>query len=383
MIDKTQSQTIDLLRFPLAVFVVLIHTTTLQLAPLNEVDFPLLSETGIYHIVEIILQRALTIIAVPTFFLMSGFLFFQKLNNWNWSIYKSKMQSRFKTLLIPYLCWITISYVLTTNFTELFDIVSNGTPSEAFTAIRRSIRRAYWDGLVTYPKFPNLIGITEEMPYPLIAPLWFLRDLMVVMVFSPVIYFYLKKTKYWGLLILAACHLTGVWPILHGFSITAFFYFGMGAYLAINDLSIVEVARKLKYIALPMALITLCLLTYFCSGETYVGTRVIPFYILSGVWSAIWISSSLISRNIVKPNRFLVSSCFFIYALHNAPYECDYTLSYEIYNFLFSLLSGIPHIDLLLYILSACATITICLMVFWIIQRISPRLSALLTGMRG
>lgn len=72
---KLQSATIDLLRFPMAVAVVMIHMNP-HVMPLGEADFPLLSGDGLYNVVALGISHVLSRIAVPVFFLISGLLFF-------------------------------------------------------------------------------------------------------------------------------------------------------------------------------------------------------------------------------------------------------------------------------------------------------------------
>lgn len=172
--DKIDSKTIDLLRFPLAVFVVLIHTNpTLELKALNEATFPLLSGTGIYNLIEISLKSVITVIAVPVFFIISGYLFFQKLNIWNWDTYKIKIRTRMRTLFIPYICWIALSFMCTALIPTIKDLVNGNSISDFFSLInehRISFIGSFWDGIIEHGKFPNWIGMAGESSYPLIVP---------------------------------------------------------------------------------------------------------------------------------------------------------------------------------------------------------------------
>ena len=97
--DDLQSQVIDWLRFPLAVAVVFIHSfgnPPVEDISLLQID-PLTGE-NLFHWVRICLSHVATHIAVPTFFVISGYLFFRKVDNWNMQVYRKKMKSRFHTL---------------------------------------------------------------------------------------------------------------------------------------------------------------------------------------------------------------------------------------------------------------------------------------------
>ncbi len=75
--DVLQSRTIDLLRFPMAVMVVFIHMNPV-VVKWADADFSLISGNGLYNLLGILISNILTHMAVPTFFLISGFLFFLK-----------------------------------------------------------------------------------------------------------------------------------------------------------------------------------------------------------------------------------------------------------------------------------------------------------------
>ena len=84
--EALQSQAIDLLRFPLAIAVIFIHMNP-AVTPILTAEFPLLSGHGILNIIQIALSRVLSSVAVPCFFLISGFLFFNNFREWNWDRY--------------------------------------------------------------------------------------------------------------------------------------------------------------------------------------------------------------------------------------------------------------------------------------------------------
>lgn len=100
-----QSQTIDLLRFPLIIAVVFIHNTGL---PSNYV-IPVLGTDSFYTCLSIynkvFFSHVLAHIAVPIFFFISGYLFFIKTPILTKEIYIDKLKKRWNSLVIPYLLW--------------------------------------------------------------------------------------------------------------------------------------------------------------------------------------------------------------------------------------------------------------------------------------
>ena len=125
---KVQSEAIDLLRFPLAIMVLFIHMNP-SVINLLDADFSLFSGYGIYNVIGILLSHVLTHIAVPTFFFISGFLFFVNFMEWSWDGYKKKMKSRVKTLLIPYMLWNAIPFLILV-LAMVAGVVIKGNPNE-------------------------------------------------------------------------------------------------------------------------------------------------------------------------------------------------------------------------------------------------------------
>lgn len=105
-ISSFDSQVIRTLRFPLVCLVVIIHSFSfIKGWQIEQLDMTSLNGTDVYSLFCISLSMTLAHIAVPTFFVISGYLFFQGFGIWDWRLYRSKINKRIYTLLIPYLVW--------------------------------------------------------------------------------------------------------------------------------------------------------------------------------------------------------------------------------------------------------------------------------------
>ena len=93
-----QSRVIDVLRFPMIVGVVLWHSFFEGIMGL---DIPIQDTDISYYFFFI--SRILASVAVPLFFYFRVSLFFR--TAFSVDVYKKKLKSRIKTLLIPYLFW--------------------------------------------------------------------------------------------------------------------------------------------------------------------------------------------------------------------------------------------------------------------------------------
>ena len=97
----SQFDVIRWLRFPMIVLVTYAHSYGHVAEGFNL----LVSDWSTYEFLKLLVSQTLVKVAVPVFFIMSGYLFFANVEEWNMQVYKSKMLRRAKTLLLPYLVW--------------------------------------------------------------------------------------------------------------------------------------------------------------------------------------------------------------------------------------------------------------------------------------
>ena len=106
-----QFKVFDWLRFPLIVGVVFIHCFGKPF-DFDAIDFANLSAMDYYNLFRVAISRVLTHICVPVFYLISGYLFFIRLEKWDNSVYLNKLKKRSKSLLIPFLIWNSFAIIL-------------------------------------------------------------------------------------------------------------------------------------------------------------------------------------------------------------------------------------------------------------------------------
>lgn len=97
-----QSRILDKLRFPLACMVVVIH------CKINQGGWVLpqwsnFTYSDLSVVIQILFSTILSGIAVPMFYLMSGYFFFYKIDVFDSNVYRAKLKKRISTLLVPYL----------------------------------------------------------------------------------------------------------------------------------------------------------------------------------------------------------------------------------------------------------------------------------------
>ena len=111
MSPDIQYKVFDWLRFPLIVGVVLIHSFGKPF-DYEALDFYHLSGMDYYNLFRVSISQVLTHVCVPTFYFISGHLFFNGLEFWDKTRWIKKVKRRIKTLLVPFLIWNTISIII-------------------------------------------------------------------------------------------------------------------------------------------------------------------------------------------------------------------------------------------------------------------------------
>lgn len=206
--NSALSLTIDWLRLPCAIAVVFIHCFGPIELNLVDVHSEPLSMWAIFNYVRIFFSNILPVFAVPIFFMLSGFLFFYKIDKFDVYKYKQKVKSRFRTIFVPYLLWIIlyISFLLSLNLIKGY-INGDKSLSDLWNIVVIFFQdnggmKIFWNSCVWGQNYINILGKEMLLSGPILIPLWFLRDLMVVILFTPLIYIYIKKLKSYGIILL-------------------------------------------------------------------------------------------------------------------------------------------------------------------------------------
>ncbi|BEG97931.1 acyltransferase [Bacteroides sedimenti] len=349
--DELQSKCIDFLRFPLIVGVVFIHAygqvITLQADGLH---YP------VFHYVREMISSVIGQTAVPLFFFISGFLFYYN-SILTTDDYKRKLKSRMRTLLIPYLFWNLL--VLAFNYT------AQHIPATAalFSGNHKAISE--------YAPVDFLNAFWDE---PISGQFWFIRDLMMMVILTPLLKWLLVKLKHYSLFLFGilwffdiSIHVPGVGP-------KALFFFSAGAYFSINRLNLVDCFKqffRLTLILYPLVVI----------GATLTSGQPVSFYLvqlnrLLGVVFFFNLTAYFLEQNKITCSGFLATASFFVFAAHEP-------LQSLLRKSLHKVLQPQSDVMLvLLYILVPVTVVCITLGTYFLLRKYLPRFAALITGGR-
>lgn len=227
----------------------------------------------------------------------------------------------------------------------------------------------------------NWLGKNLRATGPIDLPLWFLRDLIVVTILTPVIYYAIKTLKILLIGILFLAYVSRVWTLLPGLDIITVFYFTTGAYFALNKINIVYFVNKYKLIFVPFCFITLVATTIFDGPITVIGHNIYPFFVCSGVFTAFYVASLCVTKRSIKPNKLLVSSCFFIYAIHWVNFPIIGSPLTFTSTVLHSIIPSNTYIkEILCYLISPFLTAYLCILLLEILRQLFPKLTLYFSG---
>lgn len=218
-LSNKESRIISECKVVLIIMVIFIHT---NLAPDSSRDIA--SYTWCYTYLYNLLG-----ISNPLFFLISGFLYFS-CDRFDLTTYKRKTKRRIRSLLIPYFIWNTIYLLLFTIGGYIFPSLKG---SVDISITNMDIRNIYEPYICCYGS-----GLDS---YPIDSPLWFIRNLFLISLFTPVIH-KICRLKRWSVLIIMALHFL-LSPLGNMVQWTVVF-FCLGAYMAIHRISFINVSRR-------------------------------------------------------------------------------------------------------------------------------------------
>lgn len=352
MLDKLSyqklSRSIETLRFPLILLIICLHcyTSTSAVTRGHDIYFRLIYPVSLW----------MGETGVPAFFFISGLLFF-----YSKKTFLQKIESRFHTLLIPYLFFnalILCGYLCLMHFGK--SIIILGKDLADYTLI--DYIRAFWDR-----------GVWDHgNGSPMLCPLWYIRNLMILVIISPIIFYIVKYTKllfpvFFGLL----------WINAHdsAYTFQSLTMFSLGAYFSICDKNPIEVFDK--YMRLFVSAFLFLAFVDFLHLFVPVPFA-LPFHRLSLVTNTFFCISFLgefLYRHHLY-SSFLSKSAFFVFCIHY-PFVTNLRPIFTMINGQ----SDIIHV--FLYFGAVIGVTIVCVLVFVLLKRMMPGLVNVVTGNRG
>jgi hypothetical protein len=341
---------IKFLRLPLIIGIVTLHSTIKAVGYADQFFQTFISETWGGS-------------GVPFLFIISGFLFFR---NFNLSLnsYLEKLKSRFWTLLVPYLFWNLALLAMV--------IIILNIPATS------SLIQGHYKEYIKDYSFANIIDclIGYRNSYPIAYHFWYVRDLIAMVILSPVFLLVARKIPYLGLALLVA-----PWVLELQLGFINIYWVGpvcfyLGCLIAVQKLDLTWLNRRKKLIIgiyLAMAVVLAIMRTSEIEILFY------PFQCCTRIVGAmaIWCASDLVPGKLQKVCLNLSGLAFFVYAAH----EPTVTAFKEVFERVSKTPNSITVMVHYLLILTLASLVTLA--AGSLLQRYTPKFFQVITGARG
>lgn len=309
---------LDWLRFPLAVAVVFIHGFgNPPLCTSCVLENPC-AQDSVFAIFRVLFSRSFPSYAVPLFFVISGYLFFYQMTGWSWEDYGRKLKRRTRRLLAPYLSWILL-YALHLSPKTLKGVLTGACPLSVLVARFQELGgwHIFWDSHV-FGHTHSLLLTEVYSTGPLLAPFWFVRDLMVLVLFAPLIYQLLKRLGGMLVAVVAICHIANVWIPISGFSSSSTLWFLLGAYFSVKEKDMLPVTVRFKWSSMVVAVLLLLPHVWMTvdAPSDFIKRLVATIYDLAAMTAVVGFVEMRFRKGRAQERPVLSKSSFFIYASH-------------------------------------------------------------------
>lgn len=341
------SEAICWLRFPLIFFIILLHCfSVVQLEGNHDTYFKVvypfslwIGETG-----------------VPGFFFISGFLFFLSKKS-----YTQKLQTRFQTLVIPYVLWNAILLVC------YLSVYAAGHPLEINHKQMNDFElldylRLFWDR----GSFDNGNFV------PLLCPFWYIRNLVIMCILSPLFYYLIK---YVGELFLI---LTTSWWLVtlnNAFIPQTILFFCLGAYFSIHDMNPLKLIVTNKRLFLVLfGCFAFADISLHTEWSAPFGLQIHRFALIFNIPALLLLADWCVSRGI--DSKLLPNAAFIVFAVH---YPIVVILRKVCAS---KFVDASDSIHILLFFLCVVTATLLSLSIYWLLDRFIPRAKNILSGNR-
>lgn len=362
--DTAISKTITALRWPLAALVILDHYFRLQL-----IDGSLassLNDSQTISTIEAFIISFLKNYPVPVFFFISGYLLY--LGDSPRANYVMKLKKLPRGILLPYIFWIV--------FALLESLISGLSQGESLkTALQIPDGGRYMPGIMKW-----LITSFVGLPWPANLPLWYVRDLALIILVSPVLHISLKFSKGWLVVLLGILFVTSNSDNLGIRLSTGLFFFSAGYWLRYTGCDILRLSKSLF---IPAITIYIAGASYYfldyditvdnSTGMPWINCLMKNLAVISFLPIAFHLVSRAVASGWVKASPFLASASFFIYVTH-------YPIKHTIIHLSEMLSGGGGTNGLLTLTLASVATPLILTAIYFMLKKQFPTFMRIIDG---
>lgn len=310
LINVDFSKRIACLRFILVVLVVFIHSkfdqSTIDFADGSmQISFPLY-----VNVIQMIFTEILGGVSVPLFFVISAYLFFAKSKST-----KENVKSKFKSIVVPYIFWTILTIFL-------YFAAQSFSFSRNYFSKPENIIRSWHFSDFAQAFFARKTSYLDYY-HPLVYQFWYLRNLLIFMIFSPLIKFLAGRfplSYFCAVLTATLLRIAGVFPDPL-WIFPALFYFSLGFYVVNHIQKFLDFLDSVRWKDFAFAYILFAALSMFLSFTENSASAVVSFLRTNFTILLFIKLAGNLSKNedVFKKLSALSAYSFWIYAAH-APF---------------------------------------------------------------
>ncbi|MDK9705701.1 MAG: acyltransferase [Desulforhopalus sp.] len=356
-LSTEESVRLRILNFPLIIGVVYIHAFSISIDYAGE-------RLGVEHVnyltefVRLFISQGLARIAVPLFFLMSGYFFFLGFT-WSWQGYVQKLTVRIKTLLAPYLFWTSL----------IFAVSFLGHSSPAVAAYFPEFKQLL-DNFSVYVLLNSMFGLTWV---PEAYHFWFIRDLIYLMVLSPLIVVVLRYAAWPFFIAIFWLWITANWSIYTP-DVVGVLFFSFGGYMGMKRKSLFILDRYGAWFVAAYIIILAVDVIWYTAPFNLCLHRC---GIVVGLVATLFITKRILAhKRLTDSLLWLSGSSFFVYAAHEPLLGIIRTIAFQ-----YSPVQ-LPYTMLLIYLLVPLAVIASLVWLHNVLGACFPNALKVVTGGR-
>ena len=300
IISEETSMRITSLRFLLAMFVVFIHNNLDVDTAINYYHLDFVEPVVITYF-KMLVCKVLGGAAVPLFFFFAGYLQFRKKDT-----YLVLLKKKSKSLLAPYVIWTIIAilfYFIGQSIPRLGSYFQNE------NNIVRNWKLLDWVNLFWAHRTDG--GLRS----PLVYQFWFVRNLIVLIILSPLLKYLGKRVPFIVIITTYLCYLNGLYIGLG----TGLFFYMCGYFFVEYNIDFFSLSDSISWLEFTLLLL-LEMIILIVFGER------IKLFGLETIISCIFflkLSAKIIAKpKLFSVSKYLASFSFFLYAIH-APFIID------------------------------------------------------------
>ena len=299
IIDEETSKRITSLRYPLMVLIIFLHNSQ-EVTNFGDysvaADIPLVVKG-----IKFFFLDCMCPIAVPLFFFFSGFLLFSEVYS-----FKQLIHKKCRSIFIPYILWLLLYIfflLILQSIPQLSIFFSN--PNNSL----KDFGIIDWIGAFVGRDLDNNHWYT-----PLAVQFWFIRDLLIVTLFSPIIRFIYNKSPIF-LLSMVTClyfHPLFLYPQLT----IALFYMVIGLLIAKNNWSVKQL-DMIRFVDILISVVIIWILKFVCFYKK-TNIEILDFLniILTSVFFIRMAKKWCENENVFSILKYLSYFSFWLFAIH-------------------------------------------------------------------